>query len=397
MAGKIFINYRRGDDAGFTGRLFDFLERSFATDQLFIDVDNIPAGADFTQVLEAQVAQCDVMLSVIGRGWLDARDEHGNRRLDQAADFVSIEIETALKLGKRVIPVLVNGADMPRPEILPVPLRPLSRRNAVRLTHERFRMDAQGLVHSVEAALRDVEAAAKAARDAALVEAQRMAQRMAQQASADAAIAARLATPGTAASEVPNVRDARDRASSAGGVPETTAELDAQAQLVNVQPVAVAPLPAGMIRGPKDFATGCLFLLLGAISYGITPEFGSVANATTIKFLPRLLALMVLAFGGLSLVRAFVVRGPSFGAFGWTPLLLLPACCIVSALALPYIGMPLALTIIGVACAFAAPSVRFDWQGFIGYAVAVTIAFVFCTAVLKVNFPLTGSVLQLLK
>ena len=72
-----------------------------------------------------------------------------------------------MRLGKRVIPVLVNDADMPRGEELPEALRPLARRNAVRLTHGRFRADTQGLIKALGVALEDVEAARKAAEDAA--------------------------------------------------------------------------------------------------------------------------------------------------------------------------------------------------------------------------------------
>ena len=64
-------------------------------------------------VLEAGSEKCDVLLAVIGKGWLDLRDPDGGRRLDDPKDFVRIEIASALRLGERVIPVLVNGADMP--------------------------------------------------------------------------------------------------------------------------------------------------------------------------------------------------------------------------------------------------------------------------------------------
>ena len=86
MQGKIFINYRRGDDPGHTGRLFDHLQEVFQPDQLFMDVDSIAPGLDFVHVLEEQVAKCDVLLAVIGHGWLDARDGAGKRRLDNADD-----------------------------------------------------------------------------------------------------------------------------------------------------------------------------------------------------------------------------------------------------------------------------------------------------------------------
>src|SRR5580704_14457074 len=158
MTGKIFINYRRGDEPGFTHALLGRLEQAFPAERLFIDVDNIPAGEDFVRALESQVSQCDALLAVIGNGWLDARDKRGNRRLDDPNDFVRIEIESALRLGKRVIPVLVHEARMPRPDELPEAIRPLATRNAVRLTHERFRADVQGLIKALQGALADVAA-----------------------------------------------------------------------------------------------------------------------------------------------------------------------------------------------------------------------------------------------
>jgi hypothetical protein len=167
MSGKIFINYRRGDDPGFAGRLFDRLEEAFTSDRIFIDIDSIPPGSDFVRVLEDQVDRCDIFLAVIGPNWLGAEDEAGSRRLDNANDFVRIEIESGLKLGKLLIPVLVNNANMPRAEHLPESMKPLARRNAMRLTHERFKADAQGLVKQLEKALQDVEAAREAATSAA--------------------------------------------------------------------------------------------------------------------------------------------------------------------------------------------------------------------------------------
>ena len=157
MSGQIFINYRRGDEPGFTQALLGRLEQAFPPDRIFIDVDNISPGEDFVQVLESQVEQCDTLLAVIGKGWLDAMDERGSRRLDDPHDFVRIEIESALRHGKRVIPVLVHDARMPRADELPEALRPLARRNAIRLTHERFRADVQGLVKALQQALKEID------------------------------------------------------------------------------------------------------------------------------------------------------------------------------------------------------------------------------------------------
>jgi hypothetical protein len=96
MPSKVFISYRRDDSAGHAGRVHDRLEREFGADLLFMDVDTIPLGANFIKVLRDGVAKCDVLLALIGPNWLDARDEKGNRRLDNPEDFLRIEIATAL-------------------------------------------------------------------------------------------------------------------------------------------------------------------------------------------------------------------------------------------------------------------------------------------------------------
>jgi formylglycine-generating enzyme required for sulfatase activity len=172
MAGKIFINYRRADDPGFAQALFGRLEQAFPSERLFMDVDSkeLEPGLDFVHVLQEQVAECDVLVSVIGKAWLDARDATGARRLDNPDDFVRIEIESALKQDKRVIPVLVGEAQMPRADELPEAMKPLARRHAVRLTHERFRADSQGLITALQRALEKAEdlrnAQAAAAREA---------------------------------------------------------------------------------------------------------------------------------------------------------------------------------------------------------------------------------------
>ena len=158
MADKIFINYRREDSQHPAGRLYDQLEPEFGEHQIFIDVDHIDAGADFVEVLNNEVSKCDVMLSIIAKKWLDVVDQKtGVRRLDNPDDFVRIEIEAALARGVTIIPVLVDGADMPNAENLPDSLKLFSQRNAVRLTHERFRDDSAGLIKSIKQALAKLE------------------------------------------------------------------------------------------------------------------------------------------------------------------------------------------------------------------------------------------------
>jgi len=79
-----------------------------------MDVDAIGLGDDFVEVNETTVAKCDVLIAVIGKNWVTSKDDHGDRRLDNPEDFVRMEIGVALKRKIRVIPVLVDGALMPR-------------------------------------------------------------------------------------------------------------------------------------------------------------------------------------------------------------------------------------------------------------------------------------------
>jgi TIR domain len=131
MADTIFINYRREDSAATAGRLHDRLAQAFGRKHIFMDVDQIPAGIDFVAHLNGQVAACGVVLVVIGPHWLDVRNEAGQRRLNQPDDFVAIEIAAALARDIRVIPVLVDGASIPKTSELPDSLKPLVRRQAI--------------------------------------------------------------------------------------------------------------------------------------------------------------------------------------------------------------------------------------------------------------------------
>jgi hypothetical protein len=95
-----------------------------------------------------------------GPNWLTAADERGHRRLDDPDDFVRLEIEAALTRGARVIPVLAEGAVVPRRQDLPESLAGLARRNALLIRHESFRSDAGRLVTAIERLLAPARGAA---------------------------------------------------------------------------------------------------------------------------------------------------------------------------------------------------------------------------------------------
>ena len=114
-----------------------------------MDVSGIEPGKDFRKAIDQSVASCSALLAVIGPHWLDTRDDAGLRRLDDANDFVRVELASALVRDIRVVPVLVRGARMPRADELPEDLKDLAYRNAVELTHARWKSDVQVLVHAL--------------------------------------------------------------------------------------------------------------------------------------------------------------------------------------------------------------------------------------------------------
>jgi hypothetical protein len=151
MSGRaIFISYRRDDSQGEAGRLFDDLVRAYGEASVFMDVDGIAPGLDFRKAIDDNVAGCGVLLAVIGPAWAAAADSSGNIRLENAGDFVRLEIGSALRRQIPVIPVLVHGAKMPGLEQLPDDLKDLRYRNSVELTHARWNSDVELLIKALK-------------------------------------------------------------------------------------------------------------------------------------------------------------------------------------------------------------------------------------------------------
>ena len=115
----VFISYRRADSADIAGRLYDRLAAHFSEENVFKDVDSIPPGVDFRRHIERMISSCSVFLVLIGKNWLGTPEAISARsRLEEARDYVRIEVETALNLNIPVVPVLVQGARIPSEEEL---------------------------------------------------------------------------------------------------------------------------------------------------------------------------------------------------------------------------------------------------------------------------------------
>ena len=144
---SIFISYRRDDSSGFSGWIAEGLIRKFGRRCVFIDVDSIAPGESFPQRLELALSQSAVVLVVIGSKWM------ADPRLGDPKDFVHQEVVGALNAGIKVIPVLVNGVNMPAKTSLPENLRELADKQAISMRHQSWPTDMTALVKAVRAIL----------------------------------------------------------------------------------------------------------------------------------------------------------------------------------------------------------------------------------------------------
>ncbi len=130
---RIFISYRRDDSEYATDEIFDSLARHFEESEIFKDKSTIPIGSDFRAAIHAEARKCLVGIVVIGKHWINARDDQGQRRLENPADYVRTEIEILLNRGIAVIPVLLDGVTLPLAGELPDGIRDLANKQSLRI------------------------------------------------------------------------------------------------------------------------------------------------------------------------------------------------------------------------------------------------------------------------
>jgi hypothetical protein len=147
---KIIVSYRRSDSAAITGRIFDRLVDRYGEESVFMDIDRIPFGTDFRHHIQDALRDADILLAVVGPAWL-GKGADGKSRIQDEADPVRVEIETALRQGLTVIPVLVDNAPMPGAADLPESIRDFAYINAAPIDIGRdFRAHMERLARSLD-------------------------------------------------------------------------------------------------------------------------------------------------------------------------------------------------------------------------------------------------------
>lgn len=117
MAGKhgewIFISYRRKDGGGHARALYQRLTNDNGKDAVFFDDERIDAGADFPERLKSAIDSAQVVIAVVGPGWLTELSKRA--KWVKQVDYVRLELALALTAsaaGKQrlVIQACVGGA-----------------------------------------------------------------------------------------------------------------------------------------------------------------------------------------------------------------------------------------------------------------------------------------------
>lgn len=146
----ITISYRRSDAAPIAGRIFDRLSAHYGEHAVFMDIDKIPFGVDFRSHIREILLRSDVLIAVIGRDWL-GRNAAGGIRMQEEADPVRVEIETALEKKIPIIPVLIDGAKMPESSELPATFGNFVYLNAADVSSGRdFRVHLERLIGAID-------------------------------------------------------------------------------------------------------------------------------------------------------------------------------------------------------------------------------------------------------
>ena len=149
MAKRVFISYRREDTGPAAGRVYDRLSRLLPKSNLFFDVSTIGGGENFVRRIHSEIGRSDVALVFIGDKWLEPARPSGRGRIWEQDDYVRAELRAALARPMLILPILVAGARMPKPEQLPEDVRAVTGKNALPLRHESFDDDAENIVAAV--------------------------------------------------------------------------------------------------------------------------------------------------------------------------------------------------------------------------------------------------------
>jgi hypothetical protein len=156
MAPRVFVNFRRADTNTAGPHLDTALSQEFGEREVFRDQRSIRKGAHFPAEIKGALRKCDLLLAVMGPRWASVTDDDNRRCIDNPEDWVRKEIALALDWNITVLPVLVDGAEMPDASELPDDIRELTSHQCVFFRPHQEHIDFPPLFEAVHKAVPDL-------------------------------------------------------------------------------------------------------------------------------------------------------------------------------------------------------------------------------------------------
>lgn len=150
---RIFISYRREDSSADVQHLLDVLKTHLPVEAIFFDRVSLKPGDDFRQEIYRALQDADILLIIIGSKWADSFNERAQLNPENNEDHVRIEIETAIRYGKIVVPLVLEDTAFPAEKLIPKTISGLINKNAIRYFYGDPKSEGE-LLDSVKYALK---------------------------------------------------------------------------------------------------------------------------------------------------------------------------------------------------------------------------------------------------
>ncbi|MDQ2079411.1 tripartite tricarboxylate transporter TctB family protein [Xanthobacteraceae bacterium Astr-EGSB] len=148
-----------------------------------------------------------------------------------------------------------------------------------------------------------------------------------------------------------------------------------------------------MIKGTKDFWAGAVFVAFGAAALMMAQSYSlGIVSRMGPGYFPRMLSILLMVVGGVSIVRSFFVAREALPAFALRPALVVIGSLVACGYLLPRAGLVIALSVLMFGAASASEKFRAEWKKLI-LLTAATIAFcaIVFVQLLGISLPLVGS------
>ena len=143
-----------------------------------------------------------------------------------------------------------------------------------------------------------------------------------------------------------------------------------------------------MIRHPKDFYAGLIFIAFGVAAIAIASNY-SLGTAARMGpgYFPRILGIALILLGEALSIRALKIKGDRVPKFYWRPTLIVLGSVTLFGYIVNYTGLVLSTIILIVLSSAASPEFRFKESLIAGVLLAALVVSVFVLG-LKLQLPI---------